>query len=389
MKLFLVSPIFAYIKALINPSKSESKSVILLFCILYGFIMSTTDQSLDLYYYLHVLEDPQTDLSVLKLIKNLEVVDLYSLLSMKIVSFFTNNGHILMAWFGMFYGLFLIKGLKYWESPKNTIAAFLILLFYVNAGLHVLAGVRNITAFFLFFWGVNTIIFENKSKGIYILLCSMFVHFSYIMFCTVFVLYFFLQNKPRICLLIFLLSFVLSIPSISEEFIFLAGLLGGEFLSRAETYSTTNVDYVNFLNESYNEAYWYIKYKTDILLCGFLIFFLIVFLFRKQIIVSDRNLKYLNFLLLLFAFRNLVLNIPDVGARTTTVCCHLATFATFLIYKDNIKFVRIKQATAIMVVLAVLSIAYSARMFFGYTHIWEVFVTPVFTVPYKIIEYFL
>lgn len=106
-------------------------------------------------------------------------------------------------------------------------------------------------------------------------------------------------------------------------------------------------------------------------------------------LIGEREKRFLNYFLLMFAFRNIVVDIPDVGIRTTGFCCTMALFAVFLMYNVNRQNIVLRYATYIVVAASFLNVAYSIRTTFYYVSLWEILVSPFVSIPVKIFEYLL
>lgn len=348
--------------------------------------MNTESEGADLYRYLRMLEEAKGPADAVRDFLSLEDTDIYRSLSISIIALFTKNGHILMAWFGLVLGYFLSLCLRFFKNQSDLLSWTLVIL---TMGLVFpgLAGVRQVTASWLFFYGLNVYVSDRDSKGLALMLSSILVHFSFMMMVAMLVPFYFLKDKTRICVIVFLTSFVLTIPAISTYISNIASLMGGVFESRASTYSLDNTDYVDSLMSSAQELNWYVKYRRDAILYGLAVYGLILFKRRKNVIIGERERRFLNYFFLMFSFRNIVVDIPDVGVRTTGFCCTMALYAVFLIYNANRNIMAIHYATCIVVAASLLNVAYAIRTTFYYVSLWELIISPIVTIPVKILEY--
>ena len=388
MNHFIISPIIAYFNSFRHPYKFNSRLAVMLMLLLYGFFMNTESESADLYRYLRMLEEAKSPVDAVRDFLTLEETDIYRSLSIAIIGLFTKNGHILMAWFGFVLGYFLSLCLKFFKNQTGVLSFTLVIL---TMGLTFpgLAGVRHVTASWLFFYGLNVYVSERNHKGLVLMLSSVLIHFSFMMLAAMLVPFFFLKDRTKICVIIFLGSFFFTIPAISMYISNIASLLGGVFESRASTYSLDNTDYVDRLISSTQEQNWYVKYKTDVLLYGLAVFGLILAKWRKSVIIQERERQFLNYFFLMFAFRNFVVDIPDVGVRTTGFCCTMALYTIFLIYNANHQNKPIFYATCIVIAANFLRVSYIIRTTFDYVSLWELIVSPIISVPIKMFQYLL
>ena len=354
---------------------------------LFGFFMNTESEGADLYRYLRMLEDAKGPFEAIRDFLSLEDTDIYRSLSISIIGLFTKNGHILMAWFGLVLGYLLSLCLRYFKCQHDLLSWSLVIL---TMGLTFpgLAGVRQVTASWLFFYGLNVYVSDSNPKGLVLMLSSILVHFSFMMTVAMLVPFYFLKDRTKICVIVFLTSFFFTIPGIGTYISIIASHLGGVFESRASIYSLDNTAYVESIVSNTEKLNWYIKYKSDVLLYGLAVYGLVLAKLRKSVLLGERERRFLNFFLLMFAFRNIVVDIPDVGVRTTGFCCTIALYVVFLIYNANRQNIVIRCATCVVIASSLLNVAYAIRTTFYYVSLWELLVTPIVSVPVKILEYF-
>lgn len=388
MNHFIISPIVAYFSALKHPDRPSSRLTVMLMLMLFGFFMNTESEGVDLYRYLRMLEDAKGPFDAVRDFLSLEETDIYRSLSISIIGLVTKNGHILMAWFGLVLGYFLSLSLRFFKNQYDLLSWSLVIL---TMGLTFpgLAGVRQVTASWLFFYGLNVYVSDRNPKGLALMLSSILIHFSFMMMVAMLIPFYFLKDKTRICIIVFLASFFFTIPAISMYISSIASQLGGVFESRASTYSLDNTNYVDSIIASTEKMNWYIKYKRDVFLYGLAVYGLILFKWRKSVLIGEREKRFLNYFLLMFAFRNIVVDIPDVGVRTTGFCCTIALYAVFLMYNVNRQNIVLRYATYIVVAASLLNVAYSIRTTFYYVSLWEILVSPFVSIPVKIFEYLL
>ena len=93
-------------------------------------------------------------------------------------------------------------------------------------------------------------------------------------------------------------------------------------------------------------------------------------------LIGEREKRFLSYFLLMFAFWNIVVDIPDVGVRTTGFCCTMALYAVSLLYNVNRQNIVLRYATYIVVAASLLNVAYSIRTTFYYVSLWEILVSP-------------
>lgn len=388
MNKFIISPIIAYFNSLKHPDRRSSRITIILMLMLFGFFMNTESEGADLYRYLRMLEDAKGPFEAIRDFLSFEDTDIYRSLSISIIGLFTKNGHILMAWFGLVLGYILSLCLRYFKCQPDLLSWSLV-IFTMGLTLPGLAGVRQITASWLFFYGLNLYVSDRNPKGLVLMLSSILVHFSFMMTVAMLVPFYFLKDRTKICVIVFLTSFFFTIPGISTYISIIASHLGGVFESRASTYSLDNTAYVESIMSNSEKLNWYIKYKSDVLLYGLAVYGLVLAKLRRTVLLGERERRFLNFFLLMFALRNIVVDIPDVGVRTTGFCCTIALYVVFLIYNANRQNKVIRFATCVVIASSFFNVAYAIRTTFYYVSLWELLVSPLVTIPIKIFEYYI
>ena len=388
MNHFIISPIVAHFNSLKHPDRRSSRLTVMLMLMLYGFFMNTESEGADLYRYLRMLEDANGPLVAIRDFLSLKDTDIYRSLSISIIGLFTKNGHILMAWFGFVLGYIQSRCLRFFKTNSDSdILSWILVVLIIGLTFPGLAGVRQITASWLFFYGLNVYVSDKNGKGLILMLSSILVHFSFMITVAMLLPFYFLKDRTRLCVVIFLASFFFTLPGISSFISNIASHLGGVFESRASTYSLENTEYMDRLLSGNSELNWYIKYRSEVIMYGLAIFGLILTKLRRTVIIGERERRFLNYFFLMFAFRNIVVDVPDLGVRTTGFCITIALYVVFLIDNANRRNRVIRNATFIVVAANFLNVAYAIRTTFDYVSLWELVVSPIISLPIKMLEY--
>lgn len=143
--------------------------------------------------------------------------DIYVPCIQYILSRFTQNGHILMAVFGVVYGFLFSKSVQiFGDKMKDKLIFPLIILFGFFFSLATLGGVRQCTGFYLFFWGVASFIKSSDRRWLYLVvlhLQSIFlIYLLFLLYC-----YFLcLREKVLTSFYLFLLSLIVSFSGLSS-----------------------------------------------------------------------------------------------------------------------------------------------------------------------------
>lgn len=377
--LFFISPLLSFFSALKHPNKQYSVFAIIIMGCFIGYLYNTDNQGYDLYRYLELLKNSKGISEVWKNIKTGEDVDLYVPLSVSIISSFSKNGHILMMWFGAIFGILYSKGLSRFNNPKN-ILSYMFIFFFANIyGFNELAGVRFVTAFYVFFIGVTSYFETKHIKSIGVLLLSALIHFGFLPGIALFFCYLFLRKFPKVIYSLAIASFIFTIIDLGSVFSNVANFIGGEMASRAEIYNTENITYVDSLAEHSEMVVWFIRYRLDAAFFTIIAYLVVISLYRKAIKL-DSHIKDLSlFVLLWITLRNMVYNIPDVGVRYTTILIAFSIYLAYNIYiNDKSHSIFIKNISIVILAGCVLCPLYSIRQVFDYISFWDLLFPPIY-----------
>lgn len=382
---FFVSPVIAALFALLHRNELGAKVVTCLFVGLFGFIMSTDDQAMDLYRYLHSLHNLSTTNSISSVFSNLyssgpsSISDLYAPLLQAIVGLVTDNAHFLMLVFGLIFGLFYSKTITLLSKPKiETLFSFGLLFLFINVfGIQGLAGVRFYTAFYVYFFGVISYI--NTSKRIYLLslVGACLIHFSYIFAVLLFGIYYILRNKPRIILGIAVLSFFITATSFSNIVSEYSSIFGGAIEAKANIYSSENDWYVDYIQDSAADNNWYISLKSQISFWVAVASLFLFYLFKKRFQINQYTQQYLLLILIFLFFRNLTFDIPDLGIRFNNIFIAGFYFFLYHFYVQNSSNIIAKAIAFLNLAGGILIVLYSIRSIFFYVQWYSLFISPI------------
>ncbi len=205
-----------------------------------------------------------------------------------IVSRFTTDPRLLFLLVGLIFGFFYIKGIgRIYDmvKPLKGWLIFVLFTFFIFwKGLEGINTVRTWTGAWIYFYGATSYFITRKNKYIWLVLCTPFVHFVYLLYILPFLGYLVLGNRPRVYLSILILSFFLQGSGLIQNSI---GLIGPEtdFAQRkvslyAKTDEESMQEYqdkkderlksANFLKSNYNDftqisitiLFCYILYRT-------------------------------------------------------------------------------------------------------------------------------
>jgi len=338
--LFLLWPFMAFIAALFNYSQKESRKVVYIFLVYYGFTFALGNIGADAEEYVrrlkNIAELPFSDFFQIVggMYSSDTSVDIVQPLITFIVSRFTDHHSVLFAAFAAVFGIFYLKSInllydRHHEKPGwNT--AILMIFFIMILPITSINGFRMWTATWIFFFGAYHVILYRDSRYLLITMGASLVHFSFISANVILLIYYFAGNRNLFYIPIALASFV--IPQFLTPFFQTISLrLGGGLQSRYEMYS--NEEYVLGRQESFEQAIWFVKLSSDLLFYYLLFALIAIQIWHREKMNDSSERNLFSFILLFLAFVNFGKGIPSFGGRFQILFFLFTTFYLFLFFR--------------------------------------------------------
>lgn len=380
--LFLISPLLALIQSLKHYKQAWAKNGLWLFIVFYGFTMVKPEGMDSSRYILKLKQLYNAPLNWDNFMLNLysedgSKVDIYQPLVTYFLSFFTENGNILFAIYGLVFGYFysrnswlLIERMK--EHKMNGHLLLLLVSFVSIIGFWELNGVRMWTAAHIFFYGAFLYLVKEHKKGLLIAMMSILVHFSFMLPVGLLLLVVFVKLPWRFIYFFYIASFFIAELNI--------GAIQNVLLSYAPEFLIPKVD--SYLGESYVEtvrgtfitANWYIIYYQKSM-NWFIAITISAIYFTKTTTISKDIKRLFGFSLLFLTVGNVVSQLPS-GGRFLMVAQLFGVAFLFLYVLEN-KNIRIKYLFKIMSPLLVFYIIVSIRSSFNTIAVGTIITNPV------------
>ena len=334
--LFIIWPFLALIAALTNYSQKESRKVVYLFLIYYGLTFVLGNIGVDAERYALALQDtaelPFSDFfEIVGGLYTDTTVDIVQPLVTFIVSRFTDSYNILFAvWAGIF-GFFYLKSVnllhdRYLEQPGWNALIFMA-FFVMIMPITTVGGIRMPIATWVFFYGAYHVIFNRDIRYLLVALSASLIHWSFLTANAILVIYFFVGNRNFIYLPIVITSFFLP-RLLAPIFQTMAYTLGGPLQDRYESYSSEG--FILGLEESSQQASWYVTLSNDLCFYYFILAIIIVQVLDRKLMTGKPEKSLFSFLLLFLAFVNFGKVIPTFGSRFQDTFYLFATLYLFL-----------------------------------------------------------
>lgn len=384
---FVVFPFYGLIQAIKNYRLPWAKNMVWLFVAFYGYTMFRPE-GMDSTRYVQTLvnmhNNPRTwDAFILSFYSvdedNQATVDIYQPLMTNFVSLFTDNGNVLYVFFGLVYGYFFSRNIWFlideFKAQLQSKLVFILLIAFTSViGFWELNGVRMWTAAQVFFYGAFVFLYQKKFKGVYFVLASVLIHFSFFLPIAIFLLYTVFKLPFRLVYIFFIASFFMSFFNITTVSSFLTSVLPEVLLPRVKSY--TNEEYIEGY-EAFNQGgNWYILYFGKVL--NYCIAFLVTVIYfaKNQSYLKDKSFaKFASFSIFLLGISNLLSSLPS-GERYLILAQFFGVAVTVL-YFSKYYSLNYKKAVAVASPFLLFFIIISFRKSFDTVSLMTVFTNPV------------
>lgn len=366
---FVVWPFGAFLYAVYNYNKKESLLIFVLFTGLFSYAMQSNSSLYDLERVLKIAEiyAAKADSDFFSIVTGLYGdaddggVDIYLDFVSFVVSRFTNNGHVLLLFFGLMYGVLFAKcisSLLTINNTRNYQTGLLLLSFSMIFSMDQIAGVRFATASYLFFYGLLNYFRTNNSKYLFILSLSSLVHFSYLSVIALLIIYIYTKPTEKVLYCIVAISYLAG-TIFQGAMISIFGFLGGSIEKRANLY--LGVEGAN------DYVVWFVDYKEELMLAFIVVFFIVSKLMKKKIVETVLSLHLFRFSMLVLILSNFAVSIPDAGYRFTLVFILIFMAYVYVSYNQNFMNVNLNKLYSYAPLFFVLQIFFASRNILFYS----------------------
>ncbi|WP_298222739.1 EpsG family protein [Flavobacterium sp.] len=343
---FLFSPFLGLIQAIKHYRESWARNSIWLFVIFYGYTMYRPEIMDSSRYVAKLQELYNAPVSWDAFLSNFYsdetgTVDIYQPLVTYLLSFFTNNGNVLFAVFGILFGFFYSRNiwllLDLSKKQKMTVGMVTVLIaFCCVIGFWNLNGVRMWTAAHMFFYGAFLLLVNGNKKGVIVAVLSILVHFSFVLPVGILLLFYFVKIPWRILYFFFISSFFISSLNIESIRSRLESVAPDFLLPRVKSY--TSDEYVETISDLNATGNWYITYYSISINWYIMILFTIIYFSKSKFSAYSKSFSNLfGFSLLFLSVGNITSLLPS-GNRYLLVAQLFATallFFYYVVYEDR------------------------------------------------------
>lgn len=340
---FVIWPFGALIVALNRYKLRESKLIVYLFIIFFGFTFVYSNEDLDSSRYAEYF----TIVAKLNYSEFVNSFFQFSYLTEGELDFakpifafmssrFSNDPRVYFGLISIFFGYFYLKSVSlfyniYQKSRSLNTLFFLIFFTFILNPVFNINGFRFYTAVWIFFYGTYYFVYHNKRKYMGFCFLSVFFHFSFIIPVFILLLYNLIGIKNKLYYLFFILSLI-----VSEAFIGFS-VETTQYLPTALSEKSNVYLNIDSYAVSQTRGILYVIIVDKAIKFYFLILFFHTRIKSRKIIRSLEVEKIYSFSLLFIAVSNVISIIPSVG-RFTVLFYMFALLYVVLVYQHlNIK----------------------------------------------------
>jgi hypothetical protein len=333
---FLLWPLATLLVNLKNRDFFEKKSIFLLFLTFFGFVFiyddpnkvtSGSDSGRWAAEFIYTAEQNIGLSDVFSQLYKAEggLVDIYSSFFIWLISRFTGDPRYFFMFISFVFSWFFINNVSivinsgaYSLNKNNILFKLLIAALILLIPSWFINSFRFWTASHVFIFGILNLFLLKKRKGLYFIIGSAFIHFSFIYLIILFVIY---RYIPKLNFKLLFWAFI--VTSLTNEFrVTITGIVSPDFLpgflsNRYEMYSNPN--YIKILSE--RSFSWHVTYARSI--GKYLPLILLAMLFFSGIYTKSNKfdlsqLQYKTLSVLLFALfagttTNIIGGVAELG----------------------------------------------------------------------------
>lgn len=339
--LFIIWPFLAFLVALADYSRKESRMVVYFFLIYFGLTFVSDSDIMDSYRYVETLRFyaklPLKDIfkAVSGYYSYSAAVDFIEPLLTFLISRISKSHHIYFAVFAAFFGFIYLRSFnllydQYKESPNRNawvFMAFTIVIIPITS----LSVLRMWIAAWIFYFGTYHVLKFHKFKYVLLAMTACLMHWSFMSLSLILIAYYFAGNRNYIYTPLAIASFF--IPQIISPLLELvATIFGGGIGARVEGY--TSESHALIYQDWLSTNSWFLLLSHNLIWYFFIFAIVVIRVFKRDAVRGKLEENWYSFMLLLFTLVNLGRSIPDFGMRMQNIFILFASVYLFLYFKN-------------------------------------------------------
>lgn len=329
-----------------NYKSSWGKNILWVFIAFYGFSFAIGVESHDSDIVRYVSElkklhsKDMTMAGALNYYKQSGEIDIVRTTIAISLSRITDSQAILTLVFGSIFGFFFSRNIWYvfrrLEGRLQPITILLLATFFLLIPIWEFNNFRMWTAAHVFIYGLLPYLFEGKKKGILISICSVLIHFSFIVPIGVLLGYLLLGNRLVFYFIFFIATFFISEIDLRLFNDAIETYTPEIFQERTASYrAETRVE--SFRDKPFFSRNWYAVLYGPALKWSVVSFLVVLFWKGRTFLIENKSwLSLFSFTLLLYGVTNLLSSLPS-GGRYFSIANMLA-LALIILYVQNRKY---------------------------------------------------
>lgn len=322
---FIVQPFFTLIHCLVHYRNAASKNIFWAFTVFFSMTIAVgvESQESDITAYMTDIETMSNhDWGWHELVtyyRSSGEIDVFRIFFSYLLSRFTDNGYILLIFFGIIYGYFFSRNM--WliidklKRNLNYKSIILLTCLFLIIPIWNLGGFRFWVGAHAFIYGLLPYLFYKKKKSlIWCFITPFLFHYAYVIPLVILIIYMIFGNRLKAYFIFFILSLIIGEINISQFNAVLESYAPRAFVERSSSYRSEEKVEALRTGEDADQKVWYIRYLNKYIHWPLYIFLCIVFWKSKKWLAKENGLyQLLCFVFLFYGFANILSTLPSGG----------------------------------------------------------------------------
>lgn len=341
---FFTQPLLTLIHYLINFRKPAAKNIIWAFTVYFAstIAIGAESQKSDIVRYmgdLRLMADINSWNSLLIYYQNSGEIDVFRVFFSYLISLYTDNGYILIIFFGIIFGYFYSRNIWFVldriQGRLKLVSFVLISCLFLIVPIWDLGGFRFWTATHVFLFGLLPFLYTGKKKSLLWCFLTPFIfHYAFIVPLLVLCTYLFIGDRLRIYFYFFILSIMIGEINISQVNSLLESYAPQVIVERSSSYRGEEKTEAYRAGKPLENKVWYVRHLNKFLHWPLYLFLILLYWKSKTSIKKNVSImRLLCFTLLFYGFANLFSTIPS-GSRFLAIA-GIMTVSFLVLFMQN------------------------------------------------------
>lgn len=345
---FYLQPFFTLIHYLVNFRKPAAKNVMWAFTVYFAMTIAIGEESQG-----SDINDYMEDVvlmsnynwgwdELVNFYQDSGEIDVFRIFFSYLLSRFTDNGYILLVFFGLIYGYFYSRNMWFVldrvQGKLKFVSVLLLFCLFLFVPIWNLGGFRFWTATHVFLFGLLPYLFSGKKKSLLWCFLTPFVfHYAFIIPLLVLIIYLLLGNHLKIYFYFFIVSLLIGEVNITQFNDFIESYAPSAFVERSKGYRIEENVQGYRSGEKAQSRVWYVRYLNKFIHWPLYTFLILLYWKSKKFFIENDNLlRLICFTLLFYSFANVFSTLPS-GGRYLSSAGILAVSFLIIYIQNNIQ----------------------------------------------------